>query len=209
MRFFHFAAVLGLALASASCTAVKVVTHQTSSDPIDAPAGPYHLDAHHWSIMFDVDHFGYSRFVMRFDRMKADLDFHPDNPALSKVTAHIETASLDTNDPELDELVKGPELLEAERFPEITFQSRELHATGKNSGEMTGDLTIHGVTQPVTLAVTFNGGAPNPLTGRHTLGFSASGRFSRGAFGLMHWYPAVGREIQLRIEAEFEQTASP
>jgi polyisoprenoid-binding protein YceI len=200
MRFV----VLGFALLCASCTAVKVATHQTSSDPIDAPAGAYHLDPHHWSVTFDVDHFGYSRFVMRFDRMKADLDFHPEDPTRSKVTAHIETASLDTNDPELDELVKGPELLEAERFPEITFQSRELRAIGKNTGEMTGDLTIHGVTVPVTLSVTFNGGAPNPLTGRHTLGFSASGHFSRGAFGLMHWYPAVGREIQLRIEAEFE-----
>lgn len=204
MRFVRFTAALAFVLASASCTAIKVVTHQTSSDPIDAPAGQYHLDPHHWSVTFDVDHFGYTRFVMRFDKMKADLDFHPDDPARSKVTVHIETASLDTNDPELDDLVKGPELLEAEHFPEITFESRELHATGKNTGEMTGDLTIHGVTHPVTLAVTFNGGAPNPLTGRHTLGFSASGHFSRGAFGLMNWYPAVGREIQLRIEAEFD-----
>ena len=69
---------------------------------------------------------------------------------------------------------------------------------------MDGDLTIHGVTQPVTLDVTFNGGAPNPLTGHHTLGFSATGHFSRAAFGLVHWYPAVGNEIRVRIEAEFE-----
>jgi polyisoprenoid-binding protein YceI len=205
MQFVRPIAIAALALASASsCTAVKVATHTTSADPIDAPAGAYQLDPHHWSVTFDVDHFGYSRFVMRFDRMSADLDFHPEDPARSKVTARIEAASLDTNDSELDDLVKGPELLEAERFPEITFVSRDLRATGKNSGEMTGDLTIHGETRPVTLAVTFNGGAPNPLTGRHTLGFSATGHFSRGAFGLMSWYPAVGREIQLRIEAEFE-----
>ena len=204
MQSVRFAAVAALALACAACTAIKVVTHSTSADPIDAPAGAYHLDPHHWSVTFDVDHFGYTRYVMRFDKMTADLDFHPEDPTQSKVAVRIEAASLDTNDAELDDLVKGPELLESERFPEITFVSRELHVTGKNTGEMTGDLTIHGETKPVTLAVTFNGGAPNPLTGRHTLGFSANGHFSRGAFGLMNWYPAVGREIQLRIEAEFD-----
>ncbi|SRR5579859_1827528 len=202
----RFALPLLTLLACASCTAVKVVTHTTSADPIDAPAGLYHLDAHHWSVTFDVDHFGYSRFVMRFDRMNADLDFHPDNPTASKVTAHIAAASLDTNDAELDDMVRGSELLEADRFPEITFVSKQLRVTGKNTGEMDGDLTIHGQTQPVTLAVTFNGGAPNPLTDKHTLGFSATGHFNRSAFGLGRWYPAVGREIQLRIEAEFESS---
>ena len=200
---FRFA-VPALALACASCTAVKVVTHATSADPVDAPAGLYHLDPHHYSLTFDVDHFGYSRFMMRFDKMQADLDFHPEDPVKSKVTARIAAASLDTNVAELDEMVRGPELLESDRFPDITFVSRQLRATGKNTGEMDGDLTIHGQTQPVTLAVTFNGGAPNPLTDKHTLGFSATGHFSRSAFGLGRWYPAVGREIQVRIEAEFE-----
>jgi polyisoprenoid-binding protein YceI len=201
-------AVLGLALfGAASCTAVKVVTHSTSADPIDAPAGVYHLDPHHYSLTFDVDHFGYSRFVMRFDRMTADLDFNSANPAQSHVAARIEAGSLDTNVAELDEMVRGPDLLDAAHFPDITFVSKALRATGKTTGEMDGDLTIHGETQPVTLAVTFNGGAPNPLTGKHTLGFSATGRFSRSDFGLGRWYPAVGREIQLRIEAEFEAEA--
>lgn len=204
MQIVRSAIIAALALSCACCTAVKVVAHATSADPIDAPAGVYHLDPRHWSVIFDVDHFGYIRHVMRFDRMTADLDFHPEDPARSKVTARIEAASIDTNDAELDDLVRGPELLEAEHFPEIIFVSRELRATGKATGEMSGDLTIHGVTYPVTLAVTFNGGAPNPLTGHHTLGFSATGHFSRGSFGLMAWYPAVGREVQLRIEAEFE-----
>jgi polyisoprenoid-binding protein YceI len=203
----RFAALTLAMLACASCTAVKVVTHTTSADPVDAPAGVYHLDPHHWSLTFDVDHFGYSRFVMRFDKMTADLDFHPDDPAHSSVSAHIAANSLDTNVADLDEMVRGDDLLDAEHFPEITFVSHQLRVTGKNTGEMDGDLTIHGQTKPVTLTVTFNGGAPNPLTGKHTLGFSAMGHFSRSAFGLGRWYPAVGREIQVRIEAEFESEA--
>lgn len=209
MKFnFRFAALSVAMLVCASCTAVKVVTHTTSADPIDAPAGHYQLDAHHWSVTFDVDHFGYSRFVMRFDKMAADLDFHPEDPAQSHVSARIDAASLDTNVADLDEMVRGPDLLDSEHFPEIAFVSRALRVTGKNTGEMDGDLTLHGQTHPVTLAVTFNGGAPNPLTGKHTLGFSATGHFSRSAFGLGRWYPAVGREIQLRVEAEFESEKS-
>lgn len=200
----RFAFLFLLGLACASCTAVKVVTHSTSADPIDAPAGAYHVDPHHWSVTFDVDHLHYARFVMRFDKMDAALDFHPEDPAASKVAAHIAAASLDTNVAELDELVRGPDLLDSERFPEITFVSTALRPTGKSSGEMDGELTIHGVTRPVTLSVAFNGGAPNPLTSHHTLGFSASGHFSRADFGLSHWYPAVGNEIRVRIEAEFE-----
>ncbi len=204
MKFQSRFAVLLLGLAAASCTAVKVVTHSTSADPIDAPAGDYHVDPHHWSVSFDVDHLHYARFVMRFDKLDAALDFHPEEPSKSKVSAHIAANSLDTNVAELDELVRGPDLLDSEKFPEITFVSKTLRPTGKNTGEMEGDLTIHGVTQTVTLDVTFNGGAPNPLTGHHTLGFSAAGHFSRAAFGLVHWYPAVGNEIRVRIEAEFE-----
>jgi polyisoprenoid-binding protein YceI len=168
----RFAALTLAMLACASCTAVKVVTHTTSADPVDAPAGVYHLDPHHWSLTFDVDHFGYSRFVMRFDKMTADLDFHPDDPAHSSVSAHIAANSLDTNVADLDEMVRGDDLLDAEHFPEITFVSHQLRVTGK-----------------------------------HTLGFSAMGHFSRSAFGLGRWYPAVGREIQVRIEAEFESEA--
>jgi polyisoprenoid-binding protein YceI len=196
-----FLAVLGCA----SCTAAKVLTHTTSADPVDAPSGLYHLDPYHWSVTFDVDHLGYSRFVMRFDQMDADLDFHADDPARSAVTARIAAASLDTHVAELDELVRGPDLLDADRFPEIRFVSRQLQPTGKNSGEMSGDLTIDGVTRPVTLAVTFNGGASNPLSDKYTLGFTASGHFDRSAFGLLRWYPAVGREIRVAIEAEFDK----
>jgi len=203
----RFAVPALVALACASCTAVKVVTHSTSADPIDAPSGLYHVDPHHWSVTFDVDHLGYSRFVMRFDRMDGDLDFHADDPGSSSMTARIAAASLDTNVAELDELVRGPDLLDAERYPEIRFVSRQLLVTGKNTGEMSGDLTIHGETRPVTLAVTFNGGAANPLNDKYTLGFAATGHFDRSSFGLSRWYPAVGREIRVTIEAEFEKSS--
>lgn len=118
----------------------------------------------------------------------------------------IDAASIDTNVPLLDKMVKSPSLLDVERYPEIRFVSTKFERTGEARGTLTGDLTIHGVTQPVTLDVTFNGFAPDPLTKKDTLGFSAEGHISRAKFGLATWYPAVGDDIHVRIQAEFDKT---
>jgi polyisoprenoid-binding protein YceI len=201
--FNRFLAIGAVALLGGSCTALKVVTHNPSIDPVDLPTGAYRVDPHHWSITFDVDHLGYSRFTMRFDRAAADLDFQATDPEHSRVEATIDAASIDTNVPDLDSLVKGPDMLDADHYPDIRFVSTELRRTGKNSGEMTGNLTIKGESRPITLAVAFNGGAPNPLTGEDTLGFTATGHVDRASFGLGTWFPAVGDDLHVTIQAEF------
>ena len=194
---------LALALVLASCAAARVATHDVSLDPVDVPAGTYHMDAEHWSVLFDVSHFGYSRFVMRFDRAKATLDIHPGELDKSRLKATIEAASVDTNVPALDSMVKG--LLKVKRYPDISFVSTRMTRTGKTTGTVTGNLTIAGETHPVTLDVTFNGASPNPLTGDDTMGFSATGSFRRSLWGLGDWRPAVGDDVRVRIEAEFEK----
>ncbi|HEX7774926.1 MAG TPA: YceI family protein [Parvibaculum sp.] len=200
---FRLARILLLASALASCTALKVVTHDVNNDPVKAPAGTYHLDPHHWSITFDVAHFGYSRFVSRFDKAEATLVAVPTTPEKSRVEVKIKAASVDTNDPDLDAMLKSADLFDAGKYPDIRFVSTALKRTGPNTGEMTGDMTIHGATHPLTLAVKFNGAAPDPLTGDDTIGFSASGTFDRSHWGLSAWWPAVGNDVNVRIEAEF------
>jgi len=187
-----------------ACTALSVVTHSVSTDEASVPAGRYQLDAHHWNVSFDVDHFKYSRFVMRFDKTTAQLNWDAAGMEHSTVTADIDATSLDTNVPLLDKMVKGNDMLDVERFPTIHFVSTAFRRTADNKGELTGDLTIHGTTRPVTLAVTFNGHARDPLTKLQTLGFSADGHFSRAQFGLSTWYPAVGDDIHVAIQAEFD-----
>jgi polyisoprenoid-binding protein YceI len=193
----------------ASCTAVRVVTHAPSSDPIDAPAGRYELDPHHASVVFDVDHLSYARFVMRFDRLSAALDFSPAEPEQSRLAATIDAASIDTNDLDVDRLVKGPDMLDAARYPEIRFDSTGSRRTGTDTGEVTGNLNVHGRTLPITLQVKFNGGAPNPLTRADTLGFTATARFDRSALGLNAWFPAVGDRVNVVIQAEFVKIPEP
>jgi polyisoprenoid-binding protein YceI len=191
----------------AACTPLRVVTHTVSRTEADVPPGHYTLDPHHWSVVFDVDHFHYSRFVMRFDRAQATLDWRAGGLEKATVEADIDATSLDTNVPVLNTMVKGPQMLDTDRFAQIRFVSTRFERTGEGRGTLTGNLTIRGVTQPVSLDVTLNGYAPNPLTKQPTLGFAATGHFSRAAFGLTTWYPAVGDEIDVRIQAEFEQPA--
>jgi polyisoprenoid-binding protein YceI len=207
-------ALLALAAAAfllAGCAAFNVVTHSVSTDPVKVTAGTYHLDPDHWSLTFSVDHFGFSRYVARFDAMEATLTAVPDAPEKSRVAVTIKTASLDTRNPELDKTLTGTEFFDAGRYPDITFTvvslTRKGVVDGKETGEMTGALTMHGQTHPVTLDVTFNGAAPNPLTGVETLGFSARGSFDRSLWGLSSWWPAVGNEVRVAIEAEFVKSA--
>jgi polyisoprenoid-binding protein YceI len=193
-------------LTAMACTPLQVVTHTVSQNEARVPVGRYDLDPDHCSITFDIDHFKYSRFTMRFDRKHGQLDWNEGGLDKSSATITIDAASIDTNVPLLDKMVKSASMLDVSRYPEVRVTSTRFERTGESRGTLTGDLTIHGVTQPVTLGVTFNGFAPDPLTKKDTLGFSADGHFSRAKFGLATWYPAVGDDIHVRIQAEFVKT---
>ncbi|MGV8995343.1 MAG: YceI family protein [Parvibaculaceae bacterium] len=207
MRRARLAALLMAGLWLTSCTTLstgfKVVTHDVSDDPVKIVSGTYELDPSHWSVTFDVDHLGYSHYVARFDDMTATLHATGDAPEKSSVKVSIKAASINTRLPELDTQLRGPDLFDAARFPAITFESKSLKRTGPKTGEMVGLLTMRGRALPVSLAVTFNGSAPDPLTGFDTLGFSATGSFDRSQWGMSAWWPAIGNEVRVRIEAEF------
>jgi len=188
---------------AAACTPLQVVTHSVTQTESRVPVGQYTLDPHHWSITFDVDHLKYSRFTMRFDRASAQLDWNAGGLDKSSVAATIDAASVDTNVPLLDKMVKSDSMFDVARYPEIRFVSTGFERTADARGRLSGNLTIRGATEPVTLDVTFNGFGPDPLTKQDTLGFSAEGSFSRSKFGLGTWYPAVGDEVHVRIQAEF------
>jgi polyisoprenoid-binding protein YceI len=202
------AALLALAVVALNaCTAARVVTHSVDTNLAKVPAGDYRMDADHWSIVFDVEHLKYSRFTMRFDRAKGTLHLDPATPENSSVKVTIDAASIDTNVKALDKITTGESMLDVANSPTITFESTRFEVTGPSTGELTGNLTIRGKTAPVTLDVVFNGAAPNPLTREPTVGFGATGTFSRSSFGMTAYYPAVGDDIHVRIQAEFEQPA--
>lgn len=193
------------AISISACTPLRVVTQTVTADEAQVPVGDYAMDADHWSITFDVEHLKYSRFVMRFDRAHGTLEWKQGGLAASTVDVSVDAASVDTKVPLLDKMVKGPDMFDATTYPTIHFVGKRFVRTGAKQGQLEGELTIREVTRPVTLEVTFNGYGRNPLTKADALGFSAHGSFNRAQFGLATWYPAVGNDVHVRVEAEFER----
>jgi polyisoprenoid-binding protein YceI len=176
-----------------------------------APAGAYEIDPAHTTLEFKVSHLGFSNYTARFGKVEGKLNFDPANPAGMTVEATIDPMSLELPAPPKgfhDDLM-GKNWFDAKTFPQITFKSTKVDLTGENTANLTGDLTLHGVTKPVTMAVTFNGGyAPNAYDGARA-GFSAKGAFKRSDFGMGFGVPApgtnmgVGDTVNVTIETEF------
>lgn len=198
-------ATLIVLLALGACGYLLPAHHQTL-EPSALRAGAYRLDPDHAVVLWKVDHLGFSTFVGRFDRIAGSLDFDPAQPAEAVLEVVVETASVSTHVPSLTEDLRSSTWFATDQFPEARFVSRTVDVTGTDTGRVTGDLTLLGVTRPITLDVTFNGGATNILTGGYTLGFAASTVIDRSAFGLSTFVPAIGREVTLEIHAEFIQT---
>ncbi|MFZ0270145.1 YceI family protein [Caulobacter sp.] len=182
----------------------------------DVPAGDYKLDPSHASLSFKVSHLGFSHYTARFADFDAKLRFDPANPSASSVEATIDPRSLTLPSPPAgfkDELT-GKDWLDAGQYPTITFRSTKVEVTGANTAKVTGDFTLHGVTKPVVLDATFNGGyAGHPMDPQARIGFSAHGVFKRSEFGIGSGVPAPGTtmgvsdEVDVSIEAEFSGPA--
>lgn len=198
-------AMLVMLLALGGCGYLLPHGHQTT-EVASLPEGAYRLDPDHATILFKIDHLGFSKLVGRFDRFDATLDFDPEAPEAATLVVTIDPASINLGVPAFDQDLPGPSWLDVARYPQARFESEGIVITGEDRGTVTGDLTLHGVTAPVTLEVTFNGGGSSLLTGAYTLGFAAQGRLLRSTFGLGAYAPAIGDEVILEIQAEFLQT---
>ena len=189
-----------LAVIAALTTASGVVA-APALDPAAAPAGHYVLDPRHASLIVRVRHMGLSHYTMRFDRFDASYDYEPAHPEASKITVTVDANSLDTGDAAASKQF-AREFLGDKLNPTITFVSTNIQATDADHGDMTGDLTLRGVTKPVTLDVTYDGTDASLIGGRR-MGFSATGVIKRSDFGSDAWQGAVGDNVQLVIEVEF------
>ncbi|HUA78872.1 MAG TPA: YceI family protein [Dyella sp.] len=184
-----------------------------ASAPSAPPAGSYHVDKSHASLTLRVNHMGFSTYTTRFSRFDASLTFDPSNIPASKLEATIESASLEMDDaPKMcTDIVRGPQLVDAAKYPKIVFRSEKIRMTGAKSFEILGTLDLHGVTRPLTLTATYNGGYAGiaNMDPHARIGFSAHGSFKRSDFGMGFGVPApgttmgVGDLIDVTIEAEF------
>ncbi|EGF92209.1 yceI-like domain protein [Asticcacaulis biprosthecium C19] len=175
------------------------------------PAGEYRADPAHSSLTFKVGHLGYSNFTASFDKIDAVVKLDPANPAAAQVTASVDPRSLDLPAPPKgfhDELM-GAAFFDAAAHPKIEFVSSKVDMTGADTAKITGNLTMRGVTRPVTFDATFNGGYPGfAMDPQARVGFSLTGRIKRSDFGMSAGIPAPGSdmgvtdEVDIAIETE-------
>lgn len=180
-------------------------------------AGPAAVQADTWvfdkqltEIRFSWDNLGLARRSGRFLDMDGTLEFAPTDPEGGTVEVVIRTASVSTGVREIDDVLKSPDFFAASANPRIAFRSTEVVKTGEKTGQLKGELTLHGVTQPVTLATTWNFTGEHPLAasnptyqGKWVSGFTATATVLRSDFGIKRGIPLLSDEIRIDIEAVF------
>jgi len=193
-----------LALAATVLALIAPAAASTPSrNPADLPAGTYALDKKHASVTAKVMHLGVSLYTMRFDTFDGSFTYDPTHPEAANVRANVDATSLDAGAGYSRKF--ADQFLDASRFPTVTFVSNKIvPGPDGRTGTMSGDLTLRGVTRPVTFDVTFGGVGKSLIFGTVT-GFSASAKIKRSDFGsndLRNW---VGDDVTITIEAEFDR----
>ena len=203
-------------------TTEPVVAAPATPVSIAAPAGDYVSDPTHSSITFKVQHLGLSYYTMKFKTFDATVSLDPSNIPASKVTASIKPSDIIVGYPQdyvknhpgtkfkswEDDLANSTSFLDANAFPQITFVSTAVEVTGERTAKVTGDLTLHGVTKPVSLEATFSGETQSHFFAKvPAVGFSATGTFKRSDFGLASQMPGsvIGDDIAVTIESDMIQ----
>ena len=189
-----------LALAAAPALGQALVTN-----PANVDAGAYNLEPNHTRVAFKVSHFGFTSYSGEFNDVSGKLDLDPKNPDASAVDVKVATGSVTTKSQKLVDELKGDQWLDAARFPDITFKSTKVVKTGVDTAKVTGDLTFHGVTRPVTLDARFNAAGVNPVDKAYTAGFEIAGKIKRSDFGVKAYVPMIGDEVDLVIDGAFEK----
>lgn len=167
-----------------------------------AAAQPWELDKSHAHITFTADHLGFSVVHGQFRSFDADILFDPQNLAATEVTVTIDAASVDTFWEARDEHIRSADFLNVEAHPTITFTSTAVRQTGETTADIDGNLTMIGVTRPVTFRGTLNRLAPNPFTGEPTAGFRVEGEIVRADFGMTFGGTAFAAVVPVVIDLE-------
>ncbi|MEN0651804.1 MULTISPECIES: YceI family protein [Hyphobacterium] len=176
----------------------------------ELPAGRYSADPSHTTIQFSVDHLGFSIYRAAFSAFEITADLDPANPVDSRVEAVIPVGALQLPQPPegFRDTLLGPEWFDEGEYPSIRFVSTAIEMTGETTADIHGELTLHGVTQPVMLAAHYNGGwAGHIYDPNARIGFSVTAEISRTAFGMgfgtpSEAMPGVSDTVHITIETE-------
>jgi polyisoprenoid-binding protein YceI len=198
-------AALAFALPAASADPSPQSIPRGQHDFKLATAGQYHLDPNHVGVIARVSHIGFSISIFRFGNVAATLDWNPGDITKSKLSATVETNSIETNVPGFAEQLQGDQYLKSAKYPEATFISTAFRQTDAQHGKVDGKFTLMGKTVPVTFDTTLIGAGPgfagSPVMG-HVIGIHAETAINPQDFGMS---PFFTMPIQLVIDTEFDK----
>lgn len=176
------------------------------AQPAKAEIETYEFDKPHTSILFFADHFGFSLSQGEFRDYDGQFIFDRVNPENSSVDVTIQTASINMGLERWDEHLKNEDFFNVEKYPAMTFKSTDIEVTGEKTAKITGDLTLLGITKPVTLDVVFRKAGKFPMGDTYKAGFSATTEIDRSEWGMDYGLPAMSNMVEIRIEVEGNRT---
>jgi polyisoprenoid-binding protein YceI len=169
------------------------------------------IDPTHSEVSFQIRHM-VSNVRGRFNDFAGTVNMDPKNLPGSSVEFHIKATSIDTNVADRDKHLRSADFFDVEKYPEITFKSKSIKPAGKDKYNVTGALTMHGVTKDVTLPVTFLGEGKDPWGGTRA-GFETATTLDRKAYGIV-WNKAIdnggvllGDDVKIEINLETKKDA--
>jgi len=172
----------------------------------DVPSGIYGLDRNHGYITFSYSHMGYSNPHVGFNSFTVELNLDNESVENSSVVVNIDATSIDSRVEVFNEHLSNADFFDTANHPTITFQSTAVERTADDKLNVTGDLTINGITRSVMLETTINKAADHPMRKIPTIGVSAISKVSRSEWGLTKGVPIVGDEISIFIDVELPQS---
>lgn len=191
-----------MALATAGAVGAQAVLTQ---NPAEVQAGAYKLDPDHGKITWSVSHLGFSTYTGQFVNVQAQLKLDPANPSNSSLTATIPLTDVHSGSDGLNRHLQTADFFDTANHPTATFVSRSVTVDADDPTEATvvGDLTLRGVTRPITMEVDFNQAGPS-MGDTYKAGFDGEATIKRSEFGIEYGIPmGLGDEVELHIEGEF------
>lgn len=188
-----------LLLASAALALLAVPT------TANAAAEKYLIEKPHTQILFSVEHMGFSRSYGKFIDYSGEIMWDKADPTKSSVNVKIPVSSLDMGDAVWKEHLLAEKMFNVVKYPDMTFKSTSIAVSGDKSATITGDLTLHGVTKPVTLNAKLRKAEMHPMMKKEWAGFSATTTIKRSDFDMKEGIPFVGDEIEITLEVEAYQ----
>ena len=162
----------------------------------------YKIDANHTDVVASWSHFGFSNPIAHFGKVDGFITYDPAKVGDSKVEVTIPLSGLNSHVPDFDDHLRSDDFFDAANHPNITFKSTSVKSAGKDKLTVAGDLTIKGITKPVTLAVTINKLGVQPMAKRDAAGFEATTTIKRSDFGVGKYAPNVSDEVKISITTE-------